>query len=52
VYISFDVDSLDSLPAKGTGTPVELGLDVMKPLLCRACSKMTGGCASDGGEVA
>ena len=37
VYISFDVDSLDSRFSKGTGTPVELGLDVPEAMaLCRA----------------
>ncbi len=37
VYISFDVDSLDSRFSKGTGTPVELGLDVPEAVaLCRA----------------
>ncbi|WP_035566002.1 arginase [Hymenobacter sp. IS2118] len=37
VYISFDVDSLDSRFSKGTGTPVELGLDVPEAIaLCRA----------------
>ncbi|UYZ59450.1 arginase [Hymenobacter latericus] len=37
VYISFDVDSLDSRFSKGTGTPVELGLDVGEAkALCRA----------------
>jgi arginase len=36
VYISFDVDSLDSRFSKGTGTPVELGLDVAEAMsLCR-----------------
>ncbi|OON68430.1 arginase [Hymenobacter sp. CRA2] len=36
VYISFDVDSLDSRFSKGTGTPVELGLDVGEAMaLCR-----------------
>ena len=28
IYVSFDVDSLDSRFSKGTGTPVERGLDV------------------------
>jgi arginase len=28
IYVSFDVDSLDSKFSKGTGTPVEIGLDV------------------------
>ncbi|GAA4011496.1 arginase [Hymenobacter fastidiosus] len=37
VYISFDVDSLDSRFSKGTGTPVELGLDVQEAIaLCQA----------------
>ncbi|MFD2785628.1 arginase [Hymenobacter rubripertinctus] len=37
VYISFDVDSLDSRFSKGTGTPVEEGLNVEQAIsLCRA----------------
>ena len=37
VYISFDVDSLDSRFSKGTGTPVEQGLNVEEAIsLCRA----------------
>ena len=28
IYVSFDVDSLDSKFSKGTGTPVEIGLTV------------------------
>ena len=37
VYISFDVDSLDSRFSKGTGTPVEEGLNVEEAIsLCRA----------------
>ncbi|MCC2546795.1 arginase [Hymenobacter sp. BT175] len=37
VYISFDVDSLDSRFSKGTGTPVEEGLDVKEAIeLCHA----------------
>lgn len=37
VYISFDVDSLDSRFSKGTGTPVEEGLDVQEAIsLCQA----------------
>ncbi|MBC6989219.1 arginase [Hymenobacter sp. BT491] len=37
VYISFDVDSLDSRFSKGTGTPVEEGLDVQEAIsLCHA----------------
>lgn len=37
VYVSFDVDSLDSRFSKGTGTPVELGLDVPEAIaLCQA----------------
>jgi len=36
VYISFDVDSLDSRFSKGTGTPVEDGLDVAQAIeLCQ-----------------
>ncbi|HLK96896.1 MAG TPA: arginase family protein, partial [Hymenobacter sp.] len=37
VYVSFDVDSLDSRFSKGTGTPVEEGLNVEEAIdLCRA----------------
>jgi arginase len=37
VYISFDVDSLDSRFSKGTGTPVEAGLNVQEAIgLCQA----------------
>ncbi|SET59752.1 arginase [Hymenobacter actinosclerus] len=37
VYVSFDVDSLDSRFSKGTGTPVEDGLNVEQAIsLCRA----------------
>ncbi|UOR06048.1 arginase [Hymenobacter aerilatus] len=37
VYISFDVDSLDSRFSKGTGTPVRAGLDVPQATaLCQA----------------
>ncbi|GAA4364660.1 arginase [Hymenobacter saemangeumensis] len=36
VYVSFDVDSLDSRFSKGTGTPVEAGLNVREAIsLCR-----------------
>jgi len=35
VYVSFDVDSLDSRFSKGTGTPVEAGLNVQEAIsLC------------------
>jgi arginase len=37
IYVSFDVDSLDSKFSKGTGTPVEVGLNVTQAKeLCRA----------------
>jgi arginase len=40
IYISFDVDSLDSKFSKGTGTPVEIGLTVEQAKeLCSALVK-------------
>ena len=37
IYISFDVDSLDSKFSKGTGTPVEIGLTVEQDKELCAC---------------
>ena len=40
IYISFDVDSLDSKFSKGTGTPVEIGLNVNEAIeLCTGLVK-------------